>query len=141
MKREILDFVAFCKNHIITNIEDREGETIDASELGWSLTDRMNADGTFTYSTEMAKDYLREWFWDAGKYFDYEKVSFGENLHNPFENPEAFVVCMVIEGVNGILARCEYIDSHWNEEITLDSGVIGTIIEQVEEISDDAELF
>ena len=50
------------------------------------------------------------------------------------------MVCMVIEGVNAILSRCQYIEDNWNDEITLDEDTIKMIIEQVNE-QDDDELF
>ena len=48
MEKEILSFVEFCKDHIVEHLEDWEGDTVDAGELGWKLTEGMNADGTFT---------------------------------------------------------------------------------------------
>ena len=142
MEREkIIGFVEFCKNHILETLENYEGQTVYACDLGYTLTEGMNADGTFTYSTELSKDYLHEWWYEAADYWEYEKSNFGENYHNPFDNPEAYIVCMVIEGVNGLLAKCNYIDKHWNDEITLTKRTINTIAKQVEELSEATEVF
>lgn len=142
MERErIMGFVEFCKNHILENIENYEGQSVYACDLGYTLTEGMNVDGTFTYSTDLAKDYLHEWWYEAADYWEYEKSNFGENYHNPFDNPEAYIVCMVIEGVNGLLARCDYIDKHWNDEIKLTKRAIATITKQVEELSEETEVF
>ena len=137
---KIESFFDYCKNYIIDNIENWEGQTKYACDLGDYLTEGPNVDGSLTYSTYRAKEYIREWWYEAGEYWEYEKNNFGENTHNPFDNPEAYMVCMVIEGVNSILSRCQYIEDNWNEEITLDEATIKIIIEQVKE-QDDEELF
>ena len=137
---QLESFFDYCKNYIIDHIEDWEGETKYACDLGGYLTEGPNVDGSLTYSTYMAKEYIREWWYEAGEYWEYEKNNFGENLHNPFDNPEAYMVCMVIEGVNAILSRCQYIEDNWNDEITLNEDTIKMIIEQVNE-QDDDELF
>lgn len=133
-------FFDYCKNYIIDHIGNWEGSTKYACDLGDYLTEGPNCDGSLTYSSYKAKEYIREWWDEAGEYWEYEKSNFGENLHNPFDNPEAFMVCMVIEGVRSILSRCEYIDKHWDDEITLNKRTIKKIIEQVKE-QDDDQLF
>ena len=138
--KKIESFFDYCKNYIIDNIENWEGQKKYACDLGNYLTEGPNVDGSLTYSTYKAKEYIREWWDEAGEYWEYEKNNFGENIHNPFDNPEAYMVCMVIEGVNSILSRCQYIEDNWNEEITLDEATIKIIIEQVKE-QDDDELF
>lgn len=136
-----MGFVEYCKNHILDNLENYEGQNVYACDLGYTLTEGMNCGGTFTYSPALAIDYLREWWYEASDYWEYEKSNFGENYHNPFDNPEAYIVCMVIEGVNGLLAKCNYIDKHWNDQITLTKRTINTIKKQVEELSNETEVF
>lgn len=138
---KIMGFVEYCKNYILETLEEYEGQDVYACDLGYTLTERMNADGSFTYSTALAIDYLREWWYEASDYWEYEKFNFGENHHNPFDNPEAYIVCMVIEGVNTLLGRCDYIDKHWNDQITLTKQTINTIKKQVAELSDETEVF
>ena len=134
-------FIDFCKEKINNELNNYAGQTVDASELGFILTEDINANGSFTYSRELAKDYIREWWDDANDYWEYEKWNFGENVHNPFDNPEAYTVCMVIEGVNALLAKCPFIDEHWNEEIELTEENINLIKEQIEELDDDEPVF
>ena len=131
------NFVDYCKDYIKDHINDFEGETPYACDFCMTITEAPNSDGTLTYSTEQAKEYLKEWWNDCADYFQYEKDSFGENLHNPFENPEAFMVCMVIEGCNAILSRCPIIEENWNERIELTEEVISEILEYVEDFDED----
>lgn len=137
----IVNFVRFCKDKIIDELPNYEGQQHYACDLFDYLTEDINANGTFTYSTELAKDYLKEWWDDASDYWEYEKFNFGENYHNPFENPEAYLVCMVIEGVNQLLSKCKFIDENWNEEIELTEENIQTITEQVKELDEDEPVF
>lgn len=138
-EEEIPEFFDFCKNFILDEIEDYEGSDVYGADLGIDLTEGINADGTFTYSTEKAKKYLQDWWADAAEYSEYEEMNFGQRS-NPFENVEAFIVRMVIEGVRTILSRCKFVDDKWNDKFELTAEIISTIKEEVEEQTDD-ELF
>lgn len=134
------DFIPFCKEHILNHIDDYEGQSHYGCDLGDYLTETMNADGTFTYSTAKARELLQAWWDDAADYSEYEDFNFGKRS-NPFENVEAFLVRMVIEGVNGLMGKLPIIEENWNDELELTPEVIATIKEQVEELSDDEEVF
>ena len=138
-EEEIPEFFDFCKNFILDEIDEFEGRDVYGADLGIDLTEGINADGTFTYSTEKAKKYLQDWWADAAEYSEYEEMNFGQRS-NPFENVEAFIVRMVIEGVRTILSRCKFVDDKWNDKFELTEDVIATIKEEVEEQTDD-ELF
>ena len=138
-EEEIPEFFDFCKDFILDKIEDYEGSYVYGADLGIYLTEGINADGTFTYSTEKAKKYLQDWWADAAEYSEYEEMNFGQSS-NPFENVEAFIVRMVIEGVRTILSRCKFVDDKWNDKFELTAEIISTIKEEVEEQTDD-ELF
>lgn len=141
MEKEIKPFIPFCKEYLKEQLDEYEGQTHYACDLGYILTEGINADGSFTYSRELAKDYLKEWWDEAGDYAEYEKFHFGGYEHNPFENPEAYTVCMVIEGINGLLSKCELIDSNWNDEIELTEDNICRLKDEIDELSDDEEVF
>ena len=86
-------FTNYCKEFIKDHIDGYTDQMVYGADLGYTITEGINADGSCTYSTYMAKQYIKEWWDDAADYFQYEKDNFGEN-NNPFENPEAFMVCM-----------------------------------------------
>lgn len=135
------DFIVYCKQYIYDHIDGYRGQKVYLCDLGFTLTDGPNCDGTLTYSTEKAKEYLREWWWDAADYFEYEKDNFGgEYSHNPFENPEVYMVCMVIEGVCTLIDRAITalgLDDQWNDEVELTADLIEKIKGAVEEFNDD----
>lgn len=131
---QILDFNEFCKETIIDNLPEYVGQDVYMCDLGMQLTEDMNCSGTFTYSPALAKDYLREWWDDATEYWDYEKFNFGEHFHNPFENPEAYLVCMVIEGVRSLLSQCREVDQNWNDQVELTQEMCDSIIGQLDKL-------
>jgi len=129
-----LSYSDYCKNFIIDHLENFEGNKVYSCDLGSELTQGINVNGSATYSTYEAKEYLREWWDEAGEYWEYEKDNFGENIHNPFDAPEAYMACMIIEGVRSILAQVELIDKKWNDEITLTKKNIKTILSAVNDL-------
>lgn len=134
------DFIPFCKQQILDNIDEFEGDSKYGCDLGYELTQGMNCDGTFTYSTKEAMEYLQDWWWDAEQYSEYEDFNFGERT-NPFKNVEAFLVRMVVEGVNGLMGKLPIIEEHWNDKLELTPENIETIKEQLDELSDEEEVF
>ena len=141
MEKEIKPFIPFCKEYIKEQLDKYEGQTYYACDLGNVLTEGITADGSFTYSRELAKDYLREWWDEADEYWDYEQQNFGEHPHSPFGNPEAYTVCMVIEGVNHLLSKCELIDSNLDDEIELTEDNICRLKDEIDELDDYEEVF
>lgn len=131
-------FVDYCKQYILDHIEDWEGQSHYGCDWGDYLTEGPNCDGSLTYSSAAARDYLKEWWEDAAEYWDYEKFNFGEHMHNPFDNPEAYMVCMVIEGVRGILGKIPCIEKHWNDQMEMTKRRIKEIKKFVEEFNEDS---
>lgn len=130
-------FIDYCKNYVLEHIDEYEGRKVYLCDFSFELTEGPNMDGTLTYSTANAMDYLAEWRWDAADYWQYEKDNFGENLHNPFDNPEAYMVCMVIEGVRTLIDRAISelgLDDQWNDEVELTADLIEKIKGAVEEM-------
>lgn len=111
-------FNEFCIDFINDRLDEYKNQVIYACDLGYTLCEEINANGTVTFSYKEAKEYICEWWDDASDFSDYENFNFGERS-NPFENPEAFMVRMIIEGCNNLLSRCDYINEHWDEEIEL----------------------
>lgn len=126
------DFNEFCKEYICEKLEEMEGVTCYACDLAYTLAESDNINGTMTYSTKTAIDYIREWWYDCADFSDYEEMNFGKRS-SPFVNPESFIVRMVIEGINSILSQCPIIDEKWNDEIELTPEVIEAIKEQIKD--------
>lgn len=128
------NFVDYCKEYIAATIDEYEGQRVDLCDLGLELTEGPNVDGSLTYSSALAREYLKEWYDDAGAYWDYEEREFGEHFRNPFDNPEGYMVCMVIEGVRSLiddaLEELGLMDK-WDEEVELTPELCAQIVESV----------
>lgn len=128
------DFITYCKNYIADNLPEYEGQLIDPSDLGWTVTEGPNCDGTLTYSRAEAIEYLKEWWDECSEYWEYERDNFGCNTQNPFENPEAYMVCMVIEGVRSLVDQAlNVLSIDWDEKVELTADLIEQITEKVNE--------
>jgi hypothetical protein len=128
------DFITYCKDYIIDNLPEHEGRLVYTCDLGYDLTEGPNADGTLTYSSYEAKEYLREWWDEADDYYEYERNNFGTGGHNPFADPEAYMVCMVIEGVNTLIYQAFYaLGIDGGEQVELTGDLIEQITEKVNE--------
>jgi hypothetical protein len=123
------DFSEFCKDYLFERLDEYEGRNMYACDMAYILCEGANCDGTMTYSRAEAIKYLCEWWYDAADYSEYEQMNYGERS-NPFENPEAYMVRMVICGIDYLLSRCEVVVESWNDELELTPEVIEAIKEQ-----------
>ena len=130
------EFFDYCKVHLLDKLEDYKGQTYYACDLGYTLCEEENVNGTLVFNAYEAKKYLQAWWLECGEYWEYEKFHFGKNMHNPFDNPEAYMVCMVMQGVCDILSQCKSIDDAWNDEVTLDDYFLPILIEEIEEVTE-----
>ena len=119
------DIIDWACEFIEDELPEWEDTECIACDLGCKLTESINASG---YIVKDAWDFLSNHLKDARDEYEYEKENFGNVLHNPFENPDAFVTCMMINVVESILSQIPYIDEHWNDDIVLTKGVIRNIL-------------
>ena len=138
---DIKNFVRFCKDKIIDELSNYVGNEYYACDLAYILTEDINTDGSFTYNRELAKNYIKKWWDNVSNYWEFENKNLIERRYNPFDNPEAYLVCMVVEGVATILSQCDLIDKAWNDKIKLTKKNIKTLTEQVEAINEDKSIF
>lgn len=135
----IENFIDYCKSHIENEIDGYEGESIYLCDLGWELTRDANASGSLTYSSALAREYLKEWNDEAAEYWDFEQSEYGKHYQNQFDNPEAYMVCMVIHGVNRLIdyAIDELgLGDKWNDKVELTEELIKQIVEKVNEFNE-----
>lgn len=122
------DIIDWACDFIEDELPEYEDTECIACDLGCKLTESINASG---YVVKDAWAFLSNHLKDARDEYEYEKESYGNVLHNPFENPDAFVTCMMINVVEAILSQIPYIDEHWNDDIVLTKGVIRNILSHI----------
>lgn len=133
------NFVEYCKNYIIDTLPEYEDQETYGADLCGLIMESPNADGTLTYSTQEAMNYIKEWWYDCAEFWDYAIMNFGEDYVakslNVFDNPEAFMVVMVYEGVGSLLNRVSVVDENWNDKLELTPEVVETILAEVEQMN------
>jgi len=103
---ELKEYVEYCRDFIIDNIRDFEGEETPAEDFGARMCAGPHMDGSLTYSRYDAEKYIIHWWGECGDYMEYLKEAFGsECVINPFNETEKFMVSMVCDGVNQLLYK------------------------------------
>lgn len=69
-------------------------------------------------------------------YWEFAKDNYGANYQNPFDNPEAYMVCMVIEGCASLLSASSFVQEHWDERLTLTDEIADEIAAEVAKMDD-----
>lgn len=127
-------FVEYCQQHIADKIYNFIGQEFYSDDFSYELTQYENVNGTITFSAEASKNLIKKYWNDAGEYWDWEKYTFQEHSHNPFDMPESYFVCMVIEGVHSILSQTDILQN-MEEKFELTQELADKIVEQANEIT------
>lgn len=132
----IKDFVA---DAIIEKLDCLKGynETHYPCDLAYELFEGENVDGVYFYNNYKAKQWINKNFEYIGEIAEEFKNNFDSDYANKilldvFDNPDRFVVCIVLEVANYLISRCETVDKYWNEEITLTVEIIDKLIKEIE---------
>lgn len=134
------------KNYMFKEMEKALYEYEDtehyACDLGYTLFEGANIDGSYTYSTYEAKEWIKEHWEDIGEVV--EEITFGmgaESIPNVFERPEAFMVVIMLELSSYMIGKCPFIEKNWNNQITLTNKNIKRIIKELQENNDTFEVY
>ena len=137
---KIKDFV---KSEIVCKLEDFDNSICDNSiyvcDLASELFENENIDGKFFYDTVKAKKWLSEHFDDLSEIIEELQSQFDDDFCNKimldfFNNPDCFIVVIVLEVASYLLGQCKYINENWEDEIILTNDVIDTICQQLDEL-------
>lgn len=124
-----------CIQHIIDTLPDWKGQEVEASELGYLLTEGENANGSWYCSTYKAQQDLQAWFDDVAEFIEEYTSEFGEKPHHDaFTQPELFHCLMMIHGVEKIVNELDVVSDNWNQTITIDQELIDQAIEALEDM-------
>lgn len=134
------------KDVMLDSLQDKlkeyEGLNSYACDLAYTLYESENMDGCiFSYYTKDNDNFIKEHWDDLPEILDELKFNFGSDyfskiLLDMFDNSCRFVVVICLEVANYLLGQCDYINEHWNEEITLNNETIDLISKQLEELRD-----
>lgn len=126
IKNEVID-------KLIEEMENYKDNKVYACDLAYTLFEEYNIDGSITYNTYEAKEWIKNNFDDLGEIVE-EIQANGLEVPNVFDSPEAFMVVIYLEVASYLMAQCKFIDEHWNDTIILNDVNISTITKQLKEM-------
>lgn len=126
----IKEFVA---DVLMDKLDEYEGTSFYGPELAHNLLQQYNVDGSYTYSTYEAKQWVQEHFDELGEIVE-EMTEEGLAPCNVFDNPEAFQVQIMLYVAGQLLRQCDTVNEFWNEEQELTKEIIAKIKEELNEI-------
>lgn len=140
MKRNLNNLEKDVLSRMIDHLDELEGRDGYVSELAFTLFEGANMDGTLTYNTYEAEGWIAEHFHDLGDVVEDMSVAW-DITPNPFNNPEAFMVQVVIYIAEQLVYESAYLQRGRDEEeidaITYDEETIALIRREWEEALND----
>ena len=123
LERDVLE-------RMIDALDDMEGRDGYVSDLAFTLFEGENIDGSMTYSTYKAEQWIAEHFHDLADVVD-DMAADWDITPNPFNNPEAFMVQVVIYIAEQLVYESAYLQRGRDEEeidaITYDAETVALI--------------
>ena len=136
MKRHLNDLEKDVLERMIDHLDDLEGRDGYVSELAFTLFEGENINGSMTYSTCEAEQWIAEHFHDLADVVE-DMVADWDITPNPFNNPEAFMVQVVLYLAEQLVYESAYLRRGCDEEeidaITYDEETIALIRREWEE--------
>ena len=124
------------KADIISKLSDYAGNSYYGCDLSGTLFEGENANGSVLCNTYKTKEYIKDNFELFGELVEYWKDNVGETL-NPFSEPERAHVIFLMEAAKSILAKCDLIDTNWNNQLELTEENIAILTEQINSFNGD----
>lgn len=138
------------KKYIIDSLIEKleylkdENRKFYGCDLSYELWESENIDGTITYNSYQAKEFIKKYYDDIGEVWEELNFNFDQDYlskFNMFDNPEKFMLLIVLEASSYLLGKCQLIDKYWNDETILTNYKIEKLIKQLNEINDGGEIY
>ena len=114
-------------------LDEYEGTPSYGCDLAYNLLQQYNVDGSYTYSTYEAKQWIQEHFDELGDIVK-EMTEEGLTPCNVFDNPEAFQVQIMLFVAGDLLGQCKTVNKFWNGEQELTKEIINKIKEELDNL-------
>lgn len=121
---------------LIEELENYKDTEHYGCDLAYDLLEGYNMDRTITYSTYIAKEWVKNNFDDLGEIVE-EIQANGLEVPNVFNSPELFMVVIYLEVANYLIGQCEFINKNWNDSFILNDKNICTITKQLNQLKDE----
>ena len=129
--------MATIKEFVIDVLKDKldeyEGNSTYGADLAFYLLQQYNVDGSYTYSTYKAKQWVASCFDELGDIVN-DMTEEGIPPCNVFDSPEGFMVQIMLYVAGELLGQCDTVNAFWNEEQELTEEIVTKIKEELNEI-------
>ena len=126
------NFDELVKKELIRMLDDYEDCSMYGCDMTYTLLEKYNIGGTYTYSSYESKKMIVEYFEDFGEIVENFEFNFGPMNINIFTEPEKFIVVMLFQKAEQLLSKVPFVDENWNNKIVLDEKNICKIKEGLE---------
>lgn len=137
MKRNLNDLEKDVLERMIDALDDLEGRDGYVSELAFTLFEAENINGSMTYSTYKAEQWIAEHLHDLADVVE-DMAADWDITPNPFSNPEKFMVQVVLYLAEQLVYESAYLRRGRDEEeidaLTYDEETIALIRREWEEV-------
>lgn len=136
MKRNLNNLEKDVLSRMIDHLDDLEGGDGYVSELAFTLFEAENINGSMTYNTYEAEQWIAEHFHDLADVVE-DMAADWDITPNPFSNPEKFMVQVVLYLAEQLVYTSDYLLRGRDEEeidaLTYDEETIAIIRREWEE--------
>ena len=140
MKRNLNDLEKDVLSRMIDNLDDLEGCDGYVSDLAFTLFEAENINGSMTYNTYKAEQWIAEHFHDLADVVE-DMAADWDITPNPFSNPEKFMVQVVLYLAEQLVYTSDYLQRGRDEEeidaITYDAETVALIRREWEKALND----
>lgn len=131
----------FVKQEMIEKLENLKdyNASFYSSDFGFSLFESENVNGAYFCNDYNARNWLKKYFDDLSEIIEELKLQFDVEYCNKilldfFDNPDRFIVVIVLEVSSYLMGKCKTINKNWNDEITLSNELINTLISELKQV-------
>lgn len=122
---------------LIRKLEDYEDTKVYACDMAYTLLEQYDVDGSITYNTCKAIEWLKDNIQDIYDFLPTIKFEFGDEFYakiciDILDSPEKAMVIICLEKANEIMANLKFINDNWNNEIVLNKENINIIKKELE---------
>ena len=122
---------------LIRKLEDYEDTSIYGCDMAYTLLEQYNVDGSITYNTCEAIEWLKDNIQDIYDFLPTIKFEFGDEFYakiciDILDSPEKAMVIICLEKANEIMSNLKFINDNWNNEIVLNKENINIIKSELE---------
>ena len=129
MKNSIYTEVA---EQLADKLSEYAGRSVYGADLAFTLFESENIDGSITYSTYKAKEWIKTHFDELGEVVERMQAEWEYNAGaDIFDNPEKFMVSVYLWIASEICGTLETVNEFWDDSEELTAELIEKITEEL----------